>query len=199
MQNKTVSILGEKTGYRGHLTLREIELQHGLFDGGISPKLKREVVSRPNAVGVLPYDPVNDIVVLIRQFRIGPWANNDDPWLEEIPAGLIDEGEALEAVACRETAEECGCNVRDLAPVSNFYTSPGMLSEHLHLFCGIVEAGPDGSAFGLAEEGEDILTNNYPWDEFDDKLENGAFQDAKILITGLWLRGQRDNLRKRFL
>ena len=195
MSDKRIELIASISKYRGHLSLDEIELRHDLFAGGKSKPIKREVVQRSNAVSVLPYDPVKDCVVLIRQFRIGPWANGAEPWLDETPAGLIEEGETAEDVARRETLEEAGCEVHELIPVSSYYSSPGMLTEYLVLFCGIVTAPDSVGNFGLEEEGEDIQARAIPWAEFDKDLDQAVYQDwfqaigltkiLRILLSGL--------------
>ena len=60
---------------------------------------------------MLPFDPVRDEVVLIRQFRIGALAAGRDPWPVEIVAGIIEAGESADQVARRETLKETGCTV----------------------------------------------------------------------------------------
>jgi len=53
----------------------------------------RELVRAKHAAGILPYDPVRNEVVFVRQFRIGVWGSGEPPWLIESVAGVIDEGE----------------------------------------------------------------------------------------------------------
>src|SRR3546814_9874688 len=72
------------------------------------------VFERNPVAGVLPYDPVQDAVVLLEQFRTGPMAAKDDnPWLIEIVAGIIEDGETPEDMARREATEEAGCTITD--------------------------------------------------------------------------------------
>jgi ADP-ribose pyrophosphatase len=127
-------IIRETSKYSGHLKVSEIELKHALFKGGWSRPIKREIVQRENAIAVLPYDAIKDSVVLIRQFRIGSWANKDHPFLWETVAGLIEKGETPEDVANRECAEEAGCTPVKLIKISSYYSSPGMLSEYIDFF-----------------------------------------------------------------
>ena len=49
---------------------------------------------------ILPYDPVHDKVLLIEQFRIGPFCRGDRaPWVYEPVAGMIEFGEKPEEAA----------------------------------------------------------------------------------------------------
>ena len=66
----------------------------------------------------LPYDPARDLVVLVEQFRTGCVDHPGDPWLIEAVAGLVEDGEAPEAVARREVREETGLEAGRLAYLS---------------------------------------------------------------------------------
>jgi len=193
-----VRIIHETEKYRGHLSLDEIELEHRLFAGGWGTPIKREVVRRANAVAVFPYDPVLDSVVTIRQFRIGAWDNNDDPWLRESVAGLIEDGEVAEDVARRETLEEAGCEPRALIKICEFYSSPGMLSEFVDIYCGIVDASHGGGYHGLKDEGEDIEAAIVLWRDFETELVSGGFRDCKLQLAGYWLLANRDKIRNEY-
>ena len=109
------------------------------------------------------FDPVHDQVVLVEQFRMGPFLSNDDPWLLEVVAGISEPGETLEEVALREVEEETGYKITSLMPVSDFYVSPGASNEKLRLFCGLVDATDAGGIFGVADEGEDIRVHVLPF------------------------------------
>src|SRR3546814_8313561 len=74
----------------------------------MSGEISREVFERGHAAAALPYDPVRDEVVLIEQFRTGALAAGRGPWLTEVVAGMIEEGETPEAVVGREMREEAG-------------------------------------------------------------------------------------------
>lgn len=48
-----------------------------------------------------------------------------NPWLLEMVAGMIEEGESVEDVARREAIEEAGLIVKRTKPVLSFLASPG--------------------------------------------------------------------------
>lgn len=73
---------------------------------------------------LLPYDPVRDEVVLVEQIRIAVYDTSDSPWLLELVAGMIEEGESVEDVARREAVEEAGLVVGRTKPVINYLASP---------------------------------------------------------------------------
>lgn len=67
--------------YLQYFALEEHRVRHRRFDGTMSDALERAVFTSGDAVVVLPYDPRRDRVLLIQQFRAGPWARQDPrPW-----------------------------------------------------------------------------------------------------------------------
>ncbi len=88
-----VKIHSDDTVYQGHFRMRKLSLQHRLFAGGWSEPLTRELFERGDAVGVLPYDPVSDSLIFIGQFRPGAIRGDDSPWMLELIAGVVEDGE----------------------------------------------------------------------------------------------------------
>ncbi len=179
----------EKTALSsGFLKVWLFKLRHRLFDGRESRLLDRETIIRPPSVGVLLYDPVLHCVVLVEQFRLGPFASGEDPWLLEIVAGISEPGESLESVAYREVQEESDCSIQKLMSIADFYMSPGASNEKMKLFCGIVDASEAGGTFGLAEEGEDIKVHVIPFDEAYSMVTDGRIANAPAVIALQWLK-----------
>lgn len=196
--DKTVEIIQAPVVYEGYATLQCVRLRHRLHDGGWSREIEREMMERGHAAGVLPYDPARDEVVLVRQFRIGAWGAQDDPWLTEAVAGVVEPGEDAEDVARREAMEEAGCTLGELIRVGAYYASPGVLTERIELFCGIADTRGAGGIHGLDHEGEDIEALVLSFDDALRALEAGRIQDAKAFICLQWLALNRDGLRRRF-
>src|SRR5690606_11222697 len=101
-----VEVVRREHCFRGFYRLDRLQLRHRQFSGAMGPLISRELFVRHDAVCVLPYDPVRDEVVLIEQFRVGALDKKASPWLLELVAGLIEEGEQPEQVAHREALEE---------------------------------------------------------------------------------------------
>ena len=87
-------IVSKKPLYRGFFSMDAIEVEHDRFDGGKQTVL-RENMERGDAAAMLLFDPQTDQVLLLEQFRIGPVPRQDNPWLIEIVAGIVDEGETV--------------------------------------------------------------------------------------------------------
>lgn len=199
MTRPDVEILARETCFQGYFRIDRYRLRHRLHGGGWSGEMTRELFERGHAVAVLPYDPAADAVVLIEQFRIGAYAAGFSPWLIEIVAGIIDEGEAPEAVARREAREEAGCTITDLVPVHRYLSSPGGMSESVALYCGRVDSAGVGGVHGLADEHEDIKVEAVPWAEARRRLDGGEIRNSVTIIALQWLALHRDDLRRRWL
>lgn len=194
-QEKCFEVSEEVPVYQGFFNMFRLKLRHTLFRGGWSGELVRDLFHRGTCVAVIPYDPVNDTVVLIEQFRVGALKFKADPWLLEIVAGAVEEGESPPQVARREALEEAGCEIKHLIRISEFFTTPGGSSEKITLFCGIVDTAGIGGLHGLAEEDEDIRVEVVGFGEAWGLLENGAIDSAIPIIALQWLAMNRGRLR----
>lgn len=190
-------ILGIESVYEGFFVMEKFRIRHTLFAGGWSGEVSRELFRRNNCVAVVLYDPDEDKVVLIEQFRVGAAANSERAWLIEIVAGAIDEGETPEQVAIRESKEEAGCEILELQLISRFYTTPGGSSEMISLFYGRVDSRNIGGIHGLEHEHEDILVYTVTFDEVYRMMEVGRIESGIPIIAIQWLALNRTKLRKR--
>jgi ADP-ribose pyrophosphatase len=145
---------------------------------------------------VLPYDPQRDRVLLIEQFRIGPYVHGGSPWQIEIVAGILHEGESPAELARREALEEAGCVLSsELLPVAAYYMSPGAVSEHMTLFCALTDLADAGGIHGLDDEDEDIRVHVPSFDEAMAWLAAGRIQNSPAIIALQWLALHRPRLR----
>jgi len=196
--DKDVETVERRTVYDGYFRIDRYRLRHRLHAGGWSGEMTREVFERGHAVGVLPYDPVRDEVVLLEQFRVGALAAGWTPWLIEIVAGIVEEGETAEDVARREAMEEAGCQVAELVHLHDYLVSPGGTSESVTLFAGRVDSAGAGGIHGLDHEHEDIRVFTLPADEALDLLARGSIRNALAVIALQWLALNRNELRKKW-
>ncbi len=194
-----LQVLRCDTVYQGYLQVLRYRLRHRLFNGGYSEIIVREVVERGQVVAVLPIDIERDRVILLEQFRPGAYAAGWHPWLLECVAGIIDANESAEQAAYRETQEETGCTVKQLALIGRFITSPGACSETVTLYCGQVDADIDDSIHGLATENEDILVRSIAIEQALAWLANARIVNAKTIIALQWLALHYDALKQRGL
>ena len=160
--------------------------------------ISREVVQRAAAVGVLPYDPIRAEVVVIRQFRAGVMVAQHNPWPVESVTGLLEENGVPEDVAHRRCIERASYEISELHHICYFFTSPGMLSEVVTMYCGITDATNAGGFHGLEHEDEDIEATVVPWSQLCDDIDAKKCFDSKIMLGVMWLSPRRAELRKRF-
>ena len=193
-----VDILERVEAFRGYFRVDRYRLRHRLFGGGWSAPITREVFERGHSVAVLLYDPKTDDIVVIEQFRAGALAAGIGPWMIECVAGIIEEGEAPEQVAKRESREETGCTVGRIESIGKFIYSPGGCSEICRLFIGEIDSRAAGGVHGLASEHEDIKTHIIPLDTALGRLDAGEIENAALLIAVSWLARHRDALRQRW-
>lgn len=189
-------ILDSETVYQGFFRLERYRLHHRLFAGGMSGPVQRELFERGHAAAVLLYDPQRDAVVLLEQFRIGALQAAGGPWLLEIVAGMIEDGESAAEVVRREAMEEAGARIQRLEFICDYLVSPGGTSETISLYCGLVDSDGLGGIHGLDEEQEDIRVTVVTFDQAWALWQQGQINSASPIIALQWLAMQRETLRQ---
>lgn len=191
-----VEIVERRVDHQGFFRMDHFRLRHRLYNGEMSPLMSRELFERGDAAALLPYDPVRDEVVLLEQFRIGALGREGGPWLLEIVAGMIEEGETAERVIEREAMEEAGLTLGRVVHICDYLVSPGGTSEKIFLYCAEVDARGVEGIYGLADEVEDIRVVAVPFDETWALFEAGRIDSASPIIALQWLQRERSRLRR---
>lgn len=192
-----VTVAARRHPYVNYFAVEEYDLTFRRFDGGTSERVTRAVFVMGDAATVIPYDPRRDRVLLVEQFRAGPYARGDrQPWLLEPIAGRVDMGETPEDAARREAREEAGLELGPLVEVARYYSSPGAVTEYIYAYVALTDL-PDGSAriSGLSEEAEDIRGHLMSFDALMDLVRSGESGNAPLVCTAWWLAANRDRLR----
>lgn len=198
MTGEDVEVIECQTVFRGYFRIDRYRLRHRKHEGGWTGEMTREIFERGHAVAVLLYDPDRDTVVLIEQFRPGALAAGWQPWLMEIVAGIIEDGETPEQVAHRESKEEAGGVITALVPVAHYLVSPGGTSESCEIMCGRVDSSEMGGLHGLAAEHEDIRVVVVPADDAISMVGDGRMVNAAGIIALQWLALNRTALRAKW-
>src|SRR5580658_8353983 len=107
-----VEIHSRRRVFDGFFKIEEAELEYELFDGTMTPSLKRLVFERGDSVAALVYHREENR--FLRQFRF-PTYEKGQGWLTEVVAGMQEHGEPAEDALKREILEEIGYEV----PISN--------------------------------------------------------------------------------
>lgn len=185
----------EQQPYAWFFGVREDDLRFGQFDGAMGPLAKRAAFVMSDAVTVLPYDPKRDTVMVIEQFRFGPWLRGaKNCWLLEPIAGRVDPFETPLDAALREAQEEArlSLDTDQLLPVGNVYPSPGAITEFLYQFVALCDL-PDGveGVAGLEGEAENIRSHVVPFQRLMDLIRTGEVQNGPLVLTAYWLDAYR--------
>ncbi|HTU20197.1 MAG TPA: NUDIX hydrolase [Gemmataceae bacterium] len=161
---------------------RKIQVAVDRSVGANGQPIQRDVVLHPGAVAILPLVDAEH-VCLLRNHR---FILNEVLW--EIPAGTLEAGEAVEAAAVRELAEETGYQARHWRKLLEFYPSPGILSERTHLFVASeLTAGPMRPEADEQLEPQIVaLSQALAW------TRDGTIRDAKTLVALLWWQQQKE-------
>ncbi|MFC7704126.1 NUDIX domain-containing protein [Plastorhodobacter daqingensis] len=192
-----VEVMTRREPYANFFSVEEYDLRYRRFDGGVTPVVNRAVFVTGDAATVLPYDPQRDRVLLIEQFRMGPFARGDAaPWLLEPIAGRVDARETPEEAIRREAQEEAGLSLGALLPVGGFYPTPAAKSEYLHSFIGLADLPDAAAGFGgLDEEAEDIRAHLLGYDRLMQLVDDGALSNGPLVLSALWLARHRERIR----
>ena len=195
-----VEIRSDTRVWDGRFPLDVVRFRNRRFDGVLSGERTWELWRRGRAAALLPYDPVQDVVVLIEQFRLPALAAGIDPVLVEVPAGLCDGDESPQETVRREADEEMGFVPRRLARITDILLTAGGSDEFCALFAGEVSApvaGADGivGLGGMAAEHENIRVRVWPAARAIAAALAGEVPNSVAAIALLWLGLSRERLR----
>ena len=193
-----VEIFGRETVYQGFFRVERFRLRHRLHAGGWTTPMEREIFERGRTVGLLLYDPGEDAVVLIEQFRLAPHLAGLPAWQIEIVAGIVGpDDRSAEAVARREAREEAGVTIDGaLLPMHRYMPSPGGSTELVDMFCARVDAKHAGGIHGLPDEHEDTKVLVLPYRVAMRRMKAGEITNSPTLIALYWLAANRARLRR---
>jgi ADP-ribose pyrophosphatase len=182
-----LKVVKKEVIWQGYFRMVKYYFTHALFNGGTSNVIERELFERDTAVAVIPYDPVTDEIVLVEQIRVGTFEHDVNPWMIELVAGMIEDGEQSADVAKRELFEETGLQCQRLDKVMSYLVSPGGTSEKIDLYIAQVDASTASEIAGLEEESEDIRTHRLSVADVIEQLSQSRFKNGVTLVGLQWL------------
>jgi ADP-ribose pyrophosphatase len=189
-----------ETVWKRRTQLDVVRYRHRRFDNTMSATRTWEVWLRGHAVGVLPYDPVSDRLVMIEQFRYPALLAGVDPVMLEVPGGFTDGGESEEQTAAREMQEEMHLATDRLHRIGRFVLSAGGSDESVTIFAGrvaapVTDAQGIAGYGGLASEQEDIRIRVLPAAEAIENALAGRYPNSITAMALLWFASRREWLR----
>ncbi len=174
-------ILSERVLSDAWATLKSTRIGLRRRDGAWQ-EMTLETYDHGDGVAVLPLDRARRTVLLVRQFRYPAFINGEDGMLIEAAAGKLDGAAPADRIRA-EAEEELGYALRDIRQVLEAYSSPGSLTERLHLF--LADYTPDdqiSDGGGLRGEGEDIEVLELDFDAALAAVASRAIRDAKTIL-----------------
>jgi ADP-ribose pyrophosphatase len=139
-----------------------------------------EIAHHPGGAAVVAVD-AEGRVCLLRQYRHAAGG-----WLQELPAGKLDGGEPALTCARRELEEEAGVRAARWDKLGEYFSSPGVLTEVIHLYLARdlvrVDARP--------EEHEVFEAHWQTLDEAVGLATGGHLKDGKSIIGLLWAQAR---------
>lgn len=140
----------------------------------------REIVHHPGSAVILPVF-ADDTIALVRQYR-----HPAVKYLLELPAGTLNDRERPEVGAARELEEELGLVAGRMEKLSEFFISPGFLSEKMWLYL----ATDLRETQQRLEEDEAIEIVRVSIDRALQMITDNEIEDAKTII-GLLIAAPR--------
>lgn len=132
----------------------------------------REIIAHKGSCVIVPvFD--DGTVALVRQYR-----HAAGEYLLEIPAGTLNASEDPKLGAIRELEEEIGVKASSVEKLTEFYVSPGFLTEKMHVYMatGLTDVGQK-------LEADELLTiEHYSFVDLDEMIKDGRILDAKTMI-----------------
>jgi len=151
------------------LNLEQVELPNGRV-------AELEIAHHPGGAAIVALD-ADGRVCLLHQFRHAAGG-----WLDELPAGKLDGGEPPLECAVRELAEEAGMKAGRWDKLGEYFSSPGVLTEVIHVFLA-----RDLVAVGASPEEHEVFETRWvPLREAAARAARGEIQDGKSLVGIFW-------------
>jgi ADP-ribose pyrophosphatase len=159
--------LGSREIYKGRI----FDLRVDTINEGEITYEREIIVHRGSAVIVPIFD--DNTVALVRQYR-----HASGRYLLEVPAGSLEPDEEPRSGAIRELEEEVGVTARSIDLISEFYVSPGFLTEKMFVY---LASGLSSTSQRLDSD-EIVEIERVPLSEAVKMAKDGRIEDAKSII-----------------
>lgn len=143
--------------------------------------LSRQVLEHPGCVVIIPRTDSRKYI-LVRQYRF-PLGR----YLWEFPAGGREPGETFSHAAKRELMEEIGLKPGRLKKLLEFYPTPGVSGENMHVFL----ASCLKPASAPKDEDEDFELGTFSLREIGRMIRLKKIVDGKTLIGFFYLKNPK--------
>lgn len=177
------------------LRVEEHRFQFERAQNELGPPVTRLIVDRGDSVAALLFEPEQQLLHFVRQFRFAACRDADGPepingMLTELVAGTLEPGESPEACIIRETLEETGFHIENPRLIARFFPSPGASTELVYLYYADVSQARredhTGPHRGVGDEEIEAVAMSIP--AFLDWVNRMNCVDAKALIAADYVR-----------
>ena len=164
MHPETVST---ETAYEGKVFDIRVD---AIRDGDV--EYKREIVVHKGSAVIIPVFE-DGTVALVRQ-----WRHAAGKYLLEICAGTLNAGEDPQTGAIRELEEEIGVKAAKIEKLTEFYVSPGFLTEKMFVYLATELSETQQNL----EEDELLTIERHTFPALIEMIRNGEIEDAKTMV-----------------
>ena len=163
-------VLNSETTYRGKIVKVTVDTLR-MPDG--KQAMRETVIRGRNASAVLPVDRDGKII-FVRQYR-----HAFGEMLLEIPAGVLEKGEAPEEGAARELEEETGKKAKKLEYLCEMYPTVGYCTEKISIYFAMdLEKGQQ-----KLDPDEFVEIEKYSVEETEKMISEGKIKDGKTIAA----------------
>ncbi len=141
----------------------------------------REIIVHKGSAVIVPVFE-DGSVALVRQYR-----HATGKYMLEIPAGGVEKGETFEQAASRELEEEIGVTAARIEKLTEFYVSPGFLTEKMYVF---IATRLTPTAQNLDPD-EIVEIVRVPLGDAVNMTLDGRIEDAKTIASLLLLQAKK--------
>jgi len=180
-------LVNDELLHAGFRDFKAATLRHARLEGdGMIGPVRREYLHTGSVAVIIPYDPVRDSIVIIRQFRLAAALKTECGAALELPAGLVEPGETIDAAATRELTEETGLAPLAMESCFRMLAAPGLTDEHATIFLALVDASDLASSAGNADEDEDIRPILAKVDDLIAAVDDRRIENGYLIACAHW-------------
>lgn len=173
--------------YEGFLEIQGVTMKNDEGDTKVFERCKA-----PTGVVGICHDPINDMVMLVEQYRVGAMRN-----MIEFPAGLVEDDESLTQAITREIKEETGCDIKSASLVQDYMSSPSTDYAPVYLFYCTFDSRQ-------ANHGQEFVTGPFesttihmmPAKQLIREVSDGVHKSSPVIMGAQYLKLLRHNLEK---
>lgn len=140
----------------------------------------REIVEHQGSAVIVPLFS-DHTIALVRQYR-----HPAEKYLYELPAGTLEDDEDPKRGARRELEEEIGVRAEKIEKLTEFWVSPGFLTEKMYVFLARELSETEQNL----DEDESIEIKKLTFAEAFEMIRENKIEDAKTMV-GLVMAGAK--------